>query len=184
MIDSKLPVDSRLTRRTLGLALAAATLLASAQAAVDERVRVMVMDESVMVTTVIAGDALLAFDSDGDGQLSRMEFDAQFQPILDWAEARFVLQADDGQALIAVSRNLPALEYGSGERSSVVEYVRVLLRYHVPSPVQADSLSIHLLGSEGARREYVVWEAQPPRYGSFDERGGVIDLNAASAFYR
>ncbi|MEO0424121.1 MAG: hypothetical protein AAF184_17415 [Pseudomonadota bacterium] len=150
----------------------------------DERVRVMVMDESVMVTTLITADALLTFDRDGDGQLSRLEFDAQHDAILHWAEARFVLETDDGQALAAFSRRLPSLEYVSATGGAAIESVRVLLRYRLPAPLQAGRLDVDLLGSAGERRDFVVWMAQPPRYGSIEESGGVIDLRTEDALYR
>ena len=159
-----------LTIVLFSLAQLALTPLALAHAGNDERLKILVADDSVLVTLSLDGDALPDFDANHDGELQAGEFKARESAIADWIDSQLVLVGPGGERIAPYFSDMPIADYDSLKTDDIVHHVRIVRRYRVATVEKPLRLRFDLFAHRRGPAEYVVFQGGGERSGYFDPR--------------
>ena len=157
----------------LGLLLGLCLSAASAHRGIDTRLKVAVMSGAVHIELGLNGAELIALtphlDSDGDGRVSRVEFEARQAAIADLIAGGLSLSIGESAALAPAFFDTPIPGFSNLKPTEPVEHVRLIARYDYIEGEGPLVLGASILKSRSAPTSVLVrWGALPaPESGLF-----------------
>lgn len=147
---------------------------AVAHAGHDKLLRINVEKDMVRLSLSLDGDQLLAFDSNGDGKLSKTEFLVAFGSISIWIDERIDFVGRDNRRTKATFSDLPITGFEQLGDTDDVEHIRVLRSYPVGKGQVAMMIRFNLFDDANSSRHYAVWNAGKVSEGVLTPESNVV----------
>lgn len=151
---------------------------AFAHAGYDELLRIDVEAGFVKLSMSLDGKNLLAFDSNGDGKLSKKEFTTASDSIAAWIDENIVFVGRDHARAKPTFSDLPIDEFDQLGDSDAVEHIRVLRGYPVGDGTGEMMIRFNLFECARSQRNYLVWNAGKTSEGVLTPEVNVVMLGA------
>lgn len=122
--------------------------VAMAHGGADLRLKISVTKSQAWVETSLNTQFLLGYDTDDNGELSIVEYEAQYSEIAKMIDAKLSLATKAGDVLPTYFSDTPIVDRDHIGPGGGVEYIKVLRRWNIPPGTEELILTSGISGSD------------------------------------